>query len=158
VVGNDIHLSLKADLGTTRPCTTEMTVGRGGIATATLLKDDHSYLREEIKSAPAHLRSHFHYCRWTDLGTTNSGLGPQSQYVSCAGSKTPNGFEACGVAGDVCLEDGICHYTHPEANGSGFYLAGCTDPAYQDSSCQQQCGKTNDSEYACSGETVNSGH
>jgi hypothetical protein len=91
-------------------------------------------------------------CRWTDLGTTKSGLGPQSQYVSCAGSKTPNGFEACCVAGDVCLEDGICHYTHPEANGSGFYLAGCTDPAYQDSSCPQQCGKTNDSEYSCSGE------
>ena len=40
------------------------------------------------------------------------------------------------------MEDSICHYTHGGVtNGTGYYMAGCTDPSWQDPACPKACSK-----------------
>lgn len=56
-----------------------------------------------------------------------------NQYIPCGGGASGNGTssggaKSCCYAGDYCMEDSICHYTHSVTNGTGYYMAGCTDP------------------------------
>lgn len=64
-----------------------------------------------------------------------------NQYFPCGGSNGGSGVQSCCYAGDYCMEDSICHYTHSVTNGTGFYMAGCTDPTWQDPACPKQCSK-----------------
>lgn len=55
--------------------------------------------------------------------------------------KCPGSTQCC-FPGDICLSDGICQYTHPQTAAgfySGYYISGCTDPNYRDSTCVKQC-------------------
>ncbi|KAK3711890.1 hypothetical protein LTR37_009408 [Vermiconidia calcicola] len=64
-----------------------------------------------------------------------------NQYFPC-GTSEVNGAEAqtCCYGGDFCMEDGICHYTHSGVtNGTGYYMAGCTDPTWKDPACPKPC-------------------
>ncbi|MCJ1472510.1 hypothetical protein MMC13_001158 [Lambiella insularis] len=50
------------------------------------------------------------------------------------------GVGACCAAGDTCGDDLICYYTHPIMGGSGYYVAGCTDPTFSNQSiCSPHC-------------------
>lgn len=50
-----------------------------------------------------------------------------------------SGFYSCCVTGDTCVGNSICHFTHSQTDGSGFYLAGCTDKSYQNLLCTNHC-------------------
>ncbi|KAI0148825.1 hypothetical protein GGR57DRAFT_474399 [Xylariaceae sp. FL1272] len=49
----------------------------------------------------------------------------------------------CCANGDVCLENGICHYFHDLDGGSGYYAAGCTDEDWKGGNCVQRCADHN---------------
>ena len=57
------------------------------------------------------------------------------------GMPSSTGFVQCCSNGDTCGADGFCHFTQPLNGSSGYYLGGCTDPTFRDSSCPQQCSK-----------------
>ena len=69
-----------------------------------------------------------------------------NQYFPC-GSGSSNStsgrsaHQSCCYGGDICMADGICHYTHTVTNGTGYYMAGCTDPTWNDPSCPKACSK-----------------
>ena len=48
--------------------------------------------------------------------------------------------QVCCFSSDTCLEDSICHYTHPLVGGSGYYVGGCTDPNFPEP-CSRSCSK-----------------
>jgi hypothetical protein len=62
-------------------------------------------------------------------------------YRPCQASNNASANFQCCYAGDSCLEGGICNYTHPRSGGTGYYIAGCTDPSFTDPSCPTHCGK-----------------
>ena len=75
------------------------------------------------------------YCK--DNGSINEcGAGPKP-----CGAPNADGFVQCCASGDTCGADGFCHFIHPQGSTSGFYLGGCTDPNFADSSCPQLCSK-----------------
>ncbi|KAL8632573.1 hypothetical protein Q9189_001725 [Teloschistes chrysophthalmus] len=41
-----------------------------------------------------------------------------------------NGDSACCIGSDSCMENFICHFTHTQANMSGYYVQGCTDSTH----------------------------
>lgn len=57
----------------------------------------------------------------------------------CGGKKS--GFQTCCSIDDTCESDSICSFTHPQRQGSGFYIAGCTDETHSDSKCNKHCSK-----------------
>ncbi|KAN0095456.1 hypothetical protein V8E51_016167 [Hyaloscypha variabilis] len=52
-------------------------------------------------------------------------------------------FTSCCVAEDTCLENGICHYTHPMPGPptveTGYYMGGYTDVHYAAPACPLPC-------------------
>ncbi|KAH9829774.1 hypothetical protein Tdes44962_MAKER02252 [Teratosphaeria destructans] len=64
-----------------------------------------------------------------------------NQYFPCGASNATDAqAQSCCYAGDVCMEDSICHYTHGGVtNGTGYYMAGCTDSSWKDPACPKQC-------------------
>ena len=68
-----------------------------------------------------------------------------NQYFPCGSSViTGASAQACCNAEDYCMDDGICHYTRGGVtNGTGYYMAGCTDPTWKDPACPKQCSKSN---------------
>jgi len=70
-------------------------------------------------------------------GTCYSAKGQKmdSSFIPCGNDFF--GHKTCCGAGDNCLADNACFGTHGNG-GEGTlltYLAGCTDPDYQDASC-----------------------
>ena len=61
-----------------------------------------------------------------------------NQYFPCTATDG-SGNASCCYAGDYCMEDGICHYTHEVEGGTGYYLGGCTDADWQSDSCHKEC-------------------
>lgn len=50
------------------------------------------------------------------------------------------GFLMCCNIGQECYQDGICRTPGTVLeNSSPFYIGGCTDPSFQDSSCSTLC-------------------
>ena len=46
-----------------------------------------------------------------------------NQYFTCgANNGSTTGAQSCCYAGDYCMEDSICHYTHSVSNGTGYYM------------------------------------
>ncbi len=71
----------------------------------------------------------------------NDYVSSTNQYFPC-GSNSASGGKAqpCCFAGDYCLEDSICQYTRGGVlNGTGYYMAGCTDSSWADLACPKQC-------------------
>jgi len=63
-----------------------------------------------------------------------------NNWVPCGSTNTTTPNVPCCISGDYCLEDGLCHYTHSENGGSGYYAAGCTDSTWKDkTACPQLC-------------------
>ncbi|TID25718.1 hypothetical protein E2P81_ATG03508 [Venturia nashicola] len=50
-----------------------------------------------------------------------------------------SGIVPCCASTDTCLAHGLCHYTHSKSGGSGYYVAGCTDPTYNAKNCPRLC-------------------
>ncbi|KAK5164299.1 uncharacterized protein LTR77_009994 [Saxophila tyrrhenica] len=70
---------------------------------------------------------------------SNDFVSSSNQYVPCGGSSSGVAQSCCNV-GDYCLEDGICRYTHRGVvNGTGYYMAGCTDSSWSNPACPKQC-------------------
>nr|POE90056.1 hypothetical protein CFP56_20523 [Quercus suber] len=69
-----------------------------------------------------------------------------NQYLPC-GNPSSAGGQSCCFAGDYCMQDNICYYTNPVVNGTGYYMAGCTDSTWGDPGCPQQCSKQADKHY-----------
>lgn len=67
----------------------------------------------------------------------------QPNAFACGRPNATTPFVNCCWHGDICLSDNVCHYTHPQTNGSGYYISGCTDPNWRDPSCPRQCGMLN---------------
>ncbi|KAJ9619972.1 hypothetical protein H2203_008248 [Taxawa tesnikishii (nom. ined.)] len=65
-------------------------------------------------------------------------ISSTNQFFPCTSANSTT-HASCCYHGDYCMEGGVCHYTHDKASGSGYYLAGCTDPTYADESCPKQC-------------------
>jgi len=69
----------------------------------------------------------------------HSGFIQSSSQTPCG--DTSAGLQLCCQGGDICLESSICHFSHPLAKTSGYYIGGCTDPSFTDPSCARQCCK-----------------
>lgn len=67
----------------------------------------------------------------------NSTIEPWSQ-VPCGDIQ--EGVQSCCQDGDICLENSMCHFTHPLAHTSGYYTGGCTDPDFIAPVCLSYCG------------------
>lgn len=67
---------------------------------------------------------------------TFAGVAP----FYCDGKSVSN-FQNCCTEGDTCEEGSICHFMHQSYQGSGYYIAGCSDPTYMDPICSPQCSK-----------------
>jgi hypothetical protein len=62
-------------------------------------------------------------------------------WFACSGtSKTPSGASLCCQDGDMCGPDMICR-TPDVKEGNEWYVGGCTDKAYNDPVCTQDCSK-----------------
>ena len=59
----------------------------------------------------------------------------------CSTPNTAVPYVNCCVPGDICMEDNLCHYTKSSVNGSGYYLATCTDPFVKDATWAHNCLK-----------------
>ncbi|KAF2722013.1 hypothetical protein K431DRAFT_345977 [Polychaeton citri CBS 116435] len=70
---------------------------------------------------------------WNFVSSTN-------QYFPCGSvnsdSSNSTQAQACCYAGH---DYSICHYDHHVEGGTGYYMAGCTDPTWQDPACATQC-------------------
>jgi len=74
------------------------------------------------------------------LPLSSDGTGLYSPFVVCGSDNDGTGQYCCN-AGDVCLEDYICHFTHPEptvVSVTGYYIGGCTDQSFS-GACSKQC-------------------
>lgn len=58
---------------------------------------------------------------------------------NCPGDNS--GIYNCCVSGDTCVGSSICLFTHSQENGSGFYMAGCTDESFQNPLCTNHCSR-----------------
>src|ERR1700761_1661139 len=67
----------------------------------------------------------------------------QSIISPCGPVNDTNKVVPCCYNGDYCMSDGICHYTHSLVGGSGYYVAGCTDPYFSDPVSQNRCCRLN---------------
>lgn len=78
----------------------------------------------------------------------------------CGAVSSTSNFFACCVAGDSCLEDGICHTPKPlnaPDVASGYYMGGCTDPTWSSPACAPQCSDLNVPDVVCN-DTTNTWH
>ena len=57
--------------------------------------------------------------------------------IPCSNSTST--VQLCCAAGDICGADSICQFTHPQADVSGYYVGGCTDPTFSDPVCSKRC-------------------
>ena len=75
---------------------------------------------------------------------SNEYVFSTNQYFPCGNSDiTGASAQSCCNAEDYCMEDSICHYTRGGVtNGTGYYMAGCTDPTWKDPACPKQCSKS----------------
>ena len=62
-----------------------------------------------------------------------------TQASQCGYPNASTPYVNCCWKPDFCMSNDICHYTHAQIDGSGYYLAGCTDPTWKDPSCPPQC-------------------
>lgn len=60
-------------------------------------------------------------------------------YSRSNGTSARDSAQGCCSAGDYCMADSICHYTHSVMNGTGYYMAGCTDPTCADPARPKRC-------------------
>ncbi|KAH8678370.1 hypothetical protein BX600DRAFT_451985 [Xylariales sp. PMI_506] len=60
-------------------------------------------------------------------------------FYPCGEVNTTTPAVSCCAAGDSCLTEGICSYTHSQVNGSGYYIGGCTDSTWASPYCQKRC-------------------
>ena len=59
--------------------------------------------------------------------------------ISC-GSYTSAVPHYCCASGDFCVGYSICHFTHPDPEGSsGYYIGGCTDETFSSAACSKEC-------------------
>ena len=58
----------------------------------------------------------------------------------CQTPTSATDFVACCAPGDQCLRGGICHTPAASHHDkSGFYIASCNDPTYEDPACPRPC-------------------
>ncbi|KAL8639377.1 MAG: hypothetical protein Q9228_003581 [Teloschistes exilis] len=73
----------------------------------------------------------------------NIGAGiytPPSDTTLCG--EPVNGDSACCAGTDRCMENSICHFTRTQANTSGYYVQGCTNPSHLSDACSSRCYET----------------
>ncbi|KAI4248967.1 MAG: hypothetical protein LQ352_005785, partial [Teloschistes flavicans] len=76
----------------------------------------------------------------TKICHIGAGVYAQPWYTTLCGEPA-NGDSACCAHGDFCMENSICHFTHTQANTSGYYVAGCTDASHSSPACSSRCCK-----------------
>ncbi|KAE9367703.1 hypothetical protein N431DRAFT_561598 [Stipitochalara longipes BDJ] len=76
-------------------------------------------------------------------GKSNSAVEHIGSANPCSVVTPTTNFTSCCVVGDTCLENGICHYTHPVPDPpvveTRYYMGGCTDPTFSSPACAPQC-------------------
>lgn len=75
----------------------------------------------------------------TQCYVAHLGIVDPSSQVPCGSIN--NGVQPCCFEGETCLDHSICHFFHPQKNGSDYYTAGCTDASFKAAECAQQCGR-----------------
>ncbi|KAL8663712.1 MAG: hypothetical protein Q9202_003658 [Teloschistes flavicans] len=75
----------------------------------------------------------------TKICHIGAGVYAQPWYTTLCGESVNGGDSACCAHGDVCMENSICHFTHTQANTSGYYVAGCTDASHSSPACSSRC-------------------
>lgn len=73
---------------------------------------------------------------------TNNTIYEQSDWFPVGYSNNANEFFPCCDEGDAGLDYSICQYTESIPGGSGYYVAGCTDPSFNASICSNNCSKS----------------
>jgi len=69
-------------------------------------------------------------------------VAEQVGWVICPGSANQAGIQTCCASASDCGEDSLCHVAPSKDPGANnWYLSGCTDQSFQDSSCRTDCGK-----------------
>ena len=64
----------------------------------------------------------------------------QNTSAPCPKTESSAGYRSCCRIGDACGANGFCWDPSREDSWhSGYYLGGCTDPFFIDSSCRQEC-------------------
>lgn len=74
-------------------------------------------------------------------GTCYSSKGEKldGSFIPCGNNAF--GYQTCCGAGDNCLADNSCYGVYKTGYGSQLtYMAGCTDPEYEDDSCPDKKG------------------
>lgn len=70
---------------------------------------------------------------------SSSGKELDKSFIPCGNNAF--GHQTCCGAGDNCLGDKACFGIHGTGYGSYLtYLAGCTDPDYEDEACPDKKG------------------
>lgn len=68
-----------------------------------------------------------------------------NNFRPCRTASSLTDYVNCCAAGDYCLSDNVCRFTHNENNGhqkTGYYISGCTDSSLKDEVCSQHCTKS----------------